>query len=236
MPKNKKIRPRKPQETAEGDTAPSSRDAGEKLVDWIQGHRRTVVAGTAAIATVAVLGWFTLEYRRNKEEAASEALAQARFASQSGNFPLAANDLSRVIDQFSGTSAADEAVILLAQVRLLQEQPNLAAEELQAALGNLSQQFQAPAHGLLGTALENTGRMVEAAQAYESAADACWYDGVAAQYLNDAARAWWASGDLDAAIATYERVLEEHPESSSATEARVRLGELRGMARPPATS
>jgi len=212
------------------------KDAGERLIEWVQGHRRVVFAGFAAVTIVAIAGWFTIEYRRSKEEAASQALDQARFASQSGNLPLAANDLSRVISQFAGTSAADEAVIVLAQVRLLQEQPHLAAEELQAVVGGLADQFKAPAYGLLGTALENSGNMPDAASAYESAARSSWYGAVSAQYLNDAARAWWAAGDTAHAIANYEKVLTDYPESNSAVEARVRIAELRAAARQGPTS
>ncbi len=212
------------------------KDAGERLVDWVQHHRRAVLGGVAAIAVIAIAGWFTIEYRRSKEEAASQALAQARFASQSGNLPLAANDLSRVISQFAGTSAADEAVIILAQVRLLQEQPHLAAEELRATVGGLSGQFKAPAYGLLGAALENTGNMADAASAYEDAARTSWYGSVSAQYLNDAARAWWAAADTTRAITTYEKVLSDYPESASAVEARVRIAELRAGAGLPTTT
>jgi tetratricopeptide (TPR) repeat protein len=233
MAKKKKIQ----QGTSQSKTPESPpvvappKDAGERFVEWILSHRRAVVTGAAVVAAAAILGWFTFEYRKNKEQAATEALSQARFASQSGNFPLAANDLTRVISQFAGTSAADEAVILLAQVRLLQEQPNLAAEELESAVDGLAAQFKAPAYGLLGSALENVGRMADAASAYDRAAETSWYGAVAAQYLNDAARAWWAAGDIDASVATYERVMAEYPESTSALEARVRLGELRATPR-----
>ena len=129
--------------------------------------------------------------------------------------------------EFGGTVAADEAVILLAQVRLLQDQPNLAAEGLQEALAGLSDQFKAPAYGLLGSALENIGNLTDAASAYEDAARTSWYDAVAAQYLNDAARASWGAGEMQRAIQLYERVISEYSESTSAPEARVRLGELR---------
>jgi tetratricopeptide (TPR) repeat protein len=240
MAKKKNIQQHTPEpKTPEAAQVAPRKDSAEKLLEWIQAHRRAVIAGTAAVAAAAVLGWFTFEYRKNKEQAASEALSQARYASQSGNFPLAANDLTRVIDQFAGTSAADEAVILLAQVRLLQEQPHLAAEELESAVDGLASQFKAPAYGLLGGALENIGRMADAASAFERAAETSWYDAVAAQYLSDAGRAWWAAGDLGASMASYERVVEEYPESTSAVEARVRLGELRAMPRrapPPAPS
>jgi tetratricopeptide (TPR) repeat protein len=194
-----------------------------------------MIGAATVVAALAVVAWFTVEYRANKEQAAAQALDQARFVSQSGNLPLAANDLDRIIEQFSGTRSAAEAVILLAQVRLLQEQPHLAAEGLQSAVADLSEQFQAPAYGLLGSALENAGNPADAAVAYENAARTTWYHAVAAQYLNDAGRAWWSAGDAQRAILAYERVLSDYPESRSASEARVRIAELRALAAVPST-
>ena len=96
-------------------------------------------------------------------------------------------------------------------------------------MDGLAAQFRAPAYGLLGTALENTGDMAASAVAYERAAETSWYDAVSAQYLNDAARAWWAAGETDRALAVYARVLSDYPESGSASEARVRSAELRAV-------
>jgi len=224
---HKKTQLRTPPEGSEPKPATTPPDAGTRLVAWLQAHRKAVIAGAVAITIVALSAWFVVEYRRNKEAAAAQALEQARFTSQSGNLPLAANDLSRLIDEFSGTAAADEAVILLAQVRLLQEQPDLAADELrQADPDRLRSQFRSPAHGLLGTALENSGQAAGAAQAYEDASQASWYDNVAAEYLLDAGRAWTAVGDATRAVAAYQRILDDYSESPSIVEARVRLAEL----------
>ena len=224
---SKKTQLRTPAGGSEPKPTTTPPDAGTRLVEWLQAHRRIVIAGATAIAIVALSTWFVVEYRRNKGAAASQALEQARFTSQSGNLPLAANDLGRLIAEFSGTPAADEAVILLAQVRLLQEQPNLAAEEIRGAdPARLRPQFRSPALGLLGTALENTGDAAGAAQAYEDAARTSWYDNVAAEYLLDAARAWTAAGNSTRATAAYRRIIDDYSESPSTVEVRVRLAEL----------
>lgn len=203
-------------------------DAGKQLVEWVTKHRRTVVLGVAAVAAAILVVWFVLEYGRRKEVAATNALNDARGAVQAGNLPLAASDLSRIVDTYGGTVAADEATILLAQVRLQQEQPTVAADELRDALARgLGAQFEAPALGLLGTALEDIGNYRDAAEAYERASAASWYDFVAAQYLSDAGRSFVAARDSARAIAAYEQILSEHEEAPAAAEARVRLAELR---------
>ncbi|MDH3456986.1 MAG: tetratricopeptide repeat protein [Gemmatimonadota bacterium] len=221
---------------APAKVAPEAPDLGERFIEWIQKHRRQVIVGVGSVVVIGAIVLFVFAYQRNREAAAAEALDRARFASQSGNFALAASDLSRLISGFKGTRAAGEGAILLGQVRLLQEQPSLAAEELRRAVdGGLEDQFRASAYSLLAAALENLGNMEEAGDAYLDAANSTWYGLLSAQYLNDAGRAFWAAGDTARAIAAYDRVVTEHGEAPSAAEARVRLGELRARQAAPSS-
>ncbi len=172
------------------EQAAQHHDPADRLLSWVKVRQRQVTWAVVALVGVAGSIWFVTTYQRNKERAAIGALESARRAAQSGNLPLAASDLSRVVSTYRGTLAGDEAVILLGQVRLQQGQPDLAAQEVQAAIGRgVASQFRAQAHGLLGTALEELGDHGQAAQAYENAAAEAWYDFMAAEYLNDAGRA-----------------------------------------------
>ena len=210
------------------EPAPEAPDRGQLTIEWISKHRRRVTGTLAAVLVIAAGVWMTVQYQRNKQAQAERSLNEARVAAQSGNLPLAASDLSRLIATHGGTAAADEAFILLAQVRLIQDQPSLAVQELRGALsGGLETQFRAPAYGLLGTAEEQLGNMAAAGEAYETAAEESWYTFLKAQYLSDAGRVYWAAGDTTRALEAYERVLDEFEDSPSSTEARVRLGELR---------
>jgi predicted negative regulator of RcsB-dependent stress response len=205
-----------------------SKDPAERALEWLKRNQRTLIGFAAGLVIVASGVWFVLEYRGRKEVAAGQALEQARFATQSGNFALAASDLSRLIENYRGTRAGDEAVIMLAQVRLNQNQASQAADELRTALdGGLDPQFQSGAYSLLGVALENLGNLSDAGQAYEDAAAAAWYDELAAQYLNDAGRVHASAGNADRATVAYERLLRDYPDAQGATEAKLRLAELR---------
>ena len=208
--------------------APRAEDRATRALAWLQSNQRNLM-GVAIVLAVAALGvWFAIAAKQRREAFAARSLSSARAAIQSGNLPLAASDLSRLIQTRGGTVAADEATILLAQIRLMEGDPERAASELEAAIsGGLRTQFRAPAHGLLGGALEQLGRLSEAGASYERAANAAWYDFLAAQYLNDAGRAHAAAGDTATAAQVYERLLTSHPEAPAATEARVRLAELR---------
>jgi len=210
------------------EPAPEQPDRGQQTVEWIAKYRRQVTGTLAAVLVIAAGVWMTVQYQQNKQAQAERSLNEARIAAQSGNLPLAASDLSRLVASHGGTAAADEAIILLAQVRLIQDQPSLAAQELREGIsGGLETQFRAPAHGLLGTAEEQLGNMAAAGEAYERAAEESWYTFLKAQYLSDAGRVYWAAGDTTRALEAYERVLSEFEDSPSSTEARVRLGELR---------
>ena len=196
-------------------------------MEWVKSRQRQVTWAAAALVGVVGAIWFVTTYQLNKERAAIGDLENARIAAQSGNLPLAASDLSRVISTYRGTLAGDEAVILLGQIRLQQGQADLAAQETQASIGRgLAAQFRAQAYGVLGTALEELGDHGQAAQAYESAAGEAWYDFLAAEYLNDAGRAYTASGDSLKAVTLYRRVVTEFEGTQGAAEAAVRLAEL----------
>ncbi|MGD8240523.1 MAG: tetratricopeptide repeat protein [Armatimonadota bacterium] len=209
-------------------------DPGKALLEWFNTHRRLAYAGAAVLAALAFSIWFYISYRENVAERAERELTQARQAAQAGNLALAASDLSRLVNQYGGTIAADEATLLLGQVRLIQDQPTLAAEELRRAIERgVDDQFRAPAWGLLATALENVGNMSDAADAYERAAREAWYDFLAAEYLNDAGRAHVGARDTAAAVATYERLLDRYDDAPAALEARVRLAELQASRQQP---
>ncbi len=197
-------------------------------MEWVKTNRRGLIGALAVVLLGAGGVWFAISAKQRREAFATQSLMSARAAVQADNLPLAASDLSRLIQSYGKTKAGNEATILLAQVRLSQGDPQGAADGLRTALERgIAEQFEAAAHGLLGGALEELGEMREAAEEYLRAADASWYDFLAAQYLTDAGRTFAASGDTVRAASAYERLIQDHPESPAATEAQVRLAELR---------
>ncbi len=171
--------------------------------------------------------WFALESGRRKEAFAGRALQQARAAAEAGNLPLAASELQRLVDTYGGTKAAQEAVITLNQVRMVNGQSELAVVNLREFLGRgPAREFVAPASGLLGAALENSKRPQEAGAAYEAASKAADVDYLKAQYLVQAARAYVAAGMTAEAIRTLQIVGKDFPDTPAFSESQVRLAEL----------
>jgi tetratricopeptide (TPR) repeat protein len=193
---------------------------------WLLNPR---LLGGLALA-VAVIGggiWFVNSSAKRKEAFAARELEQARVAAESGNLPLAASELQKITETYRGTRAGTEAVLALNQVRLINNQAELAVVNLREFIAKGGDRnYLAPAQGLLGAALENTRKPAEAAEAYRAAAAAAEVDYLKAQYLLDAGRALETAAKPDEAIKTYREVLEKYGKTALKTEAEVRLAEL----------
>ncbi len=190
------------------------------------------IVGGAAIVVIAG-GWLWMASARRKEAAAAQALGQARMAAESGNLPLASSDLSRLVERFSGTRSADQAVILLNQVRLVQGQRDAAITSLQDFVGGRHPGYvKASAYALMGSGLEDAGKPGDAAAAYRQAAAHAELDFLKATYLLDAARAAVLAGDSAAARTAYTTVLTDYGRLEQSAEARVRMAEIGGTVPP----
>lgn len=199
----------------------------DRFVTWVNTHRQLSYWIGTVLVVGAVLFVWQLSTKRRSEEIASRELQGARFAFENQNLPLAASELARVIENYSGTNAAEEGRLLLANVRLLQGQPQQGVEVLRDYAPGAGRAYRSQAYGLLGAAFENLGRFREAAEAYENGAAAARLDFQKAQMLSDAGRAWTSAADTTKAVQVYQRLVEELPNEGAVTEAKVRLGELK---------
>src|SRR6266496_3872066 len=214
------------QTVAQAGGAAQVEPAFERLVGWIKAHRQVTTWIGAAVVVGLVLFVWTLSSTRRSEAIADRQLQGARYAFESQNLPLAASELARIIENYSGTNAASEGRLLLAQVRLLQGQSQQAIEVLRDFAPSAGAGFRAQAYGLLGAAYENLGKPRDAAEAYQTGAERARMGFLKAQMLSDAGRAWVAARDTSKAIAAYRRIVDELPKEVAVTEAKVRLGEL----------
>ena len=203
------------------------------LVTWMKGHRQVTGVLLAAVVVGGGLLWWNAISRSRTETMAGERLAQARLAFESRNYPLAGSELSQIVENYSGTRAAQEAELLLAEVRMSQGQGQQAIDLLARFAPSAGTHFRAQAYGLLGAGYENAGHFKEAAGAYELAARHAEYAFLRAQYLSDAGRTWVTAGDTAKALADYRTIASKMDSTASVAEAEVRIGELtRGAAIP----
>lgn len=212
--------------TVEPKTAEQA-PAGAAPRPWYQDRQRYLLAALVAVVAALIVAWFVLASGKRKEQFAARSLNQARAAAEAGNLPLASSELQRLITTYKGTDAASEAVITLNQVRMVNGQSELAAVGLREFLATKPPaKYLAPANGLLGAALENSKKWVEAANAYTQASNAAEVPYLKATYLVDAGRAYRLGGRTEDAARAYRTILEKYADSPSFTEAQVRLAEL----------
>lgn len=193
----------------------------------LAGRNRMILIGGAAVAVVAAGIWFMSYAGKRKETFASEALTRAQIVLEQGNIPAASAELQKVADNFKGTAAAGQAILLLNQARMANNQSALAITGLQDYIkSGLKAGELAAAQGLLAAALENTGKPADAAKAYEAAAASAETDYLRSENLLGAGRAYLAAGNKDAAIKAYRTILEKYGKAGLQVEAEVRLAEL----------
>lgn len=201
---------------------------------WGKENARKLAVAAGVLGVVVAGSWLYVTSEQRKEAFASQALTSARSSAEAGNLPLAARDLAVVVQRYGGTRSADEAFILLNQIRLLQGQKDTAVAALQQFVRSRHPDYmKASAYGLLGGGLEDQNKLRDAGEAYRQAASAAPQDFLKAQYLNDAGRALAAAGDTTGARAVYEEVLDKYAELDQAQEARVRMAEIGGTVPTP---
>lgn len=217
--------PTKPVQTV---TTPSCAPKADWSDWWTIPARRNLVLSVAGVVVVlAAGGWFWKTAAARKEAFASRAVQQARAAAEQGNLPLAASELQKVTQTYAGTRSAVEAMLVLNQVRMVNGQTELAVVGLREFIAkNPPAEYRVPAYGLLGVALENTKKPLEAAAAYEEASTGASIDYLKADYLLQAGRAYRTGGKPELAIKAYQKVVDSYAKTPALNEAEVRLAEL----------
>lgn len=188
--------------------------------------RQFGIAGAVALV-IALAAWFAITAGKRKEAFAARELELGRSQAEQGNLAGAVEQFNKVATSYSGTSAAFDATLGIAQARLVNGQNELAIAALEEFLKtNPPANYQSPANSLLGTGFENTGKFAQAADAYRKAADLATLDYLKATSLLDQGRALRAAGKREEAIAVYREILSKYGETAGKTEAQIRLSEL----------
>ena len=210
-----------------GVPRPKAEPKAESFLDWFRINSR-IVAIAAAVVAAAVFGfWFYTRSNVLKAENADRRLVAAKQSLGSGNLPLAQSDLKKVADQYPGTSAGAEAGLLLAQVKLEQDDSQGAVTTLRdLAARNESGPYATPIRVLLGDALAQLGKPAEAAAEYDRASSLTQAPNERALLLAKIGRAQGAAGNAARAREAWEALANQSDSPSLAAEARVRLGEL----------
>lgn len=208
-------------------TTPPAPGTGSALSQWLATERNRYFALGGGILLVGLVAGLIVWGGKRKQEFAMRALDEARSTAEAGNLPLAASQLQRVIANYSGTDAAAEATLSLNQVRLVNGQAELAVNGLKDFIKtNPPPRYLATSQSMLGTALENTKKAADAAEAFMAASASADLPMLKAEYLLEAGRAYTDAGKKDGAIKAYRTITTQYKDQPANTEAMVRLSEL----------
>lgn len=188
-------------------------------------HRREITWAAVAIVVIAGGIWFYERSQTIKSQRAEAAFYQARQAAASGNLPLAASDLQKVVTRYEGTQGGAQAAVALAQVLYEQKKFKEGIDALKKAEGDVPDDFQASVHVVEAAGYEELKDFTSAAQQYEAAAKVTRFPADKAEYQADAARNYTAAGKKDLAKGIWSELAKDET-NPLAAEAKVRLGEL----------
>jgi predicted negative regulator of RcsB-dependent stress response len=201
--------------------APASERA-ESFTDWVRANSRIVVIAAAVVLGATLIFWIARWNSANKAAQAGRALGEAQRAFASGNMALAQSDLQRVVQRYGGTTAGNQARLLLAQAFFAQSKVPDGLKVLDEA-GN-PKPFEASFHAVRAAGLEQAGKPAEAAAEYLQASEAALGAPEKAEYKAEAARAYVAAGNAAEAQKLLAEIASDDTNPLS-QEAALRLGE-----------
>jgi predicted negative regulator of RcsB-dependent stress response len=208
---------------------PDVQERVETLVEWLELHSRQLMFGSIGLLVIAGGFWFFRHSNQKQAESASVALGEAESALASGNLPLAQSSLEKLVQRYGSTPSGVHAHVLLAQVHYEKGEFQQGMKELDAVTSGKDAYTAASALNLQAAGLEQSGKLPEAAAAYQKAAARAPYKIDHDVYMANAARVLTTAGKTDEAKKIWTELASDD-QSPAAAEARVRLGELEAKA------
>ncbi len=192
-------------------------------MDWVRAHTRELGIGAIVVAAVVAGTWVVSKSNATKAASASRALSEAQRSVASGNLPLAAADLQKLVKSYGSTTAGVQARLLLAQVDFQQGKVDEGLKVLDE-VGSAGA-LQASLHALRAAGLEQAGKPADAAAEYLKASEKSELPSERESYKSDAARAYQTAGKKDEALKIWQAIADDQASPLNG-EARLRVGEL----------
>jgi len=200
-------------------------------------QKNSKIVGGVIIAIVLVIAgilFFQINRANQNKEAQAE-MFQAVYYWEADETELALNGdgenlgLLAIVDQYSGTEAANLAHFYIGSLYLSEGQFQQAIDHLRQFSSN-DFFVQGRAYSLIGDAHMELGQTGDAISAYKRAADYRENKFFTPRYLNKLAIAYEQNGDISNAIRTYDEIETQYFESYEYTAARKHKARLEGLA------
>ncbi len=199
-----------------------------KATEYIQKNQTPFVIGTIAIVVIfgAILLIRWSGSRKLNDSAAL--LSRAEMVAAMGQMDQYLTDLQLLSDDYTGTTAGKVATLRLANAYFDQRQFDQAETYFTRLIDKYSNDNMAAAAGASGKAacLEIKGNYLEAAKYYQKAADFKSGDLWTPGYLLKAGQNFARAGDKTSAIADYDLIQKQYPNSAEGSPAKRYLAEL----------
>lgn len=199
----------------------------DEHAEWIKefGRRNAKMLGVVAVVLAAAIAiWIVYsKTEATKNARADAALSSARQTYALGNLPLAKTDLTTLTTRYSGTDAAAQARVLLAQIAFDQGKPADGLKALEGA--SESGPAGAAVIAMRAAGYSQDQKYEEAAKSYLEAADRASAEAEKHRYQAQAALAYATAGKKDEAVKIWRDLLASE-DTFYSQEAQLRLGEL----------
>ncbi|MDQ3697314.1 MAG: tetratricopeptide repeat protein [Gemmatimonadota bacterium] len=200
-------------------------ERAETFFEWIQLHSRHVAIGLGIVVAAGITGYLYIRSQASRERRAYESLVTASAAVDAKNWALAQNDLERLVQRYEGTAAGQQAALLLSEVLYATGKYQQGIDQLTRLAAGADADVRAVAEAQIAAGYEDLKNFPEAARHYTAAAERARFEPEKALYMADAARAYTAAGNPEAAKRIWSELAEDDA-GPVAGEARIRLGEL----------
>lgn len=206
-------------------------EAAFDIGHWIEEHWKGIAQSVAALAVLGALvaGGFWWTGRKRAELEAALADAQKLYTVAADGGFISDDDLSAALYAFEdlASRAGDTNVGKVAQYyqaatleHLLRDQEAIEVLEALTGSGGGPETVRGQAVLLLASLYARTGSTDQAIERLEAAAAAEEGPVPPEQALIELGRIHWEQGDVEAARAAWQRVVDEYPQSAGVTEAR----------------
>jgi predicted negative regulator of RcsB-dependent stress response len=223
-------------------------NAMERGVEYAESHMRTIITAVAAVLVAALLASLWFMYSNNRAEKANVALAQAMkvyqapvdpaapkpddpanpsFADEAARRTKAKALFEKLRDDFGSTKAGDVASVYLGQIALAEEQPARARELWNDFVEKHGDHVLASETRVNILRLDRaTGKAEEVSKSLTAMLDQTDAPLPQDVILGELAATQEQLGKKQEAVQSYQRLMDEFPQSPYARDARQKIAEL----------
>jgi predicted negative regulator of RcsB-dependent stress response len=185
-----------------------------ELSQWAKNNQQLLTALSVVLILLIAGGIYYHNYQESLAQQAGSQLEQIHQTISLQDREGAKSELSTFLERFGNTAYAGEARLLLGQLYLETNDAQQALAVLEPMASSPRGPLELQAAMLLGVAYEQEERWQDAEEIYMTVADRSDLDFQVRNALQSAARIREDQGNVDGAIALYERILDDLPEDA----------------------